>query len=461
MARARTPSSPSGLPVASVALGPGLRLTVVRTDRFTTTYCRVVLQRDLSADTTATAVLAPVLRSATARHPSREALAHRLADLYGASLGVGVEKLGDRGLFSASLEWPTAGLPGAGRLLGQGLGLLREVLTAPKRGPGGGLDPDIVATEHVNQVRAIRALKDEKGRYAVRRALAEACAGEPFALDVEGDETEVARATPDVLAALHGRLLAHAPAEIFLVGDLGLREAVAAVRTHLLWAGRGTPWRLPPAVSVRAARTRPLRLREREPLSQAKLVLVLRGALPRGRGATAAARTLAGVLGGGPYARLFKVVRETHGLCYSCGASWVDPKGLLLLTAGIDPPHEVRARRLMLDLSREVAGGALEPTALQGFREAAAHRVASLRDSRGALVAWLLEASTLGLDPDPRRLLDDLAAVRPADVRAVGRRLALDTQYLLGPDLRRAHGPRARGVTPPRRPAARARSRRS
>ena len=66
--------------VRSVTLGPGVRLHLVRTDRFTTTFCRVALHRDLALETTATAVLAPVLRSATAKHPTREALAHRLAE---------------------------------------------------------------------------------------------------------------------------------------------------------------------------------------------------------------------------------------------------------------------------------------------------------------------------------------------------------------------------------------------
>ena len=90
----------------SATVARGIRLHLLPTDRFTTTLVRVVLHRDLGPEATATSLLSAVLESATQRHPTREALAHRLADLYGAGLDVGVDKLGDRQLLSASLDWP-------------------------------------------------------------------------------------------------------------------------------------------------------------------------------------------------------------------------------------------------------------------------------------------------------------------------------------------------------------------
>ncbi len=193
----------------SVTLPRGIRLHVLPTDRFATTICRVALHRDLGPEATATSLLGSVLESATARHPSREALAHRLADLYGAGLSVGVEKLGDRQVLSATLDWPTAGLPGRGATLAEGLAFLREVLTEP-RVEGDALAADIVATEARNLGRALAALRDDKGRYALRRCLEAACRGEPYALDVEGRLEDLAAATPTALRALHRRLLATA-----------------------------------------------------------------------------------------------------------------------------------------------------------------------------------------------------------------------------------------------------------
>jgi len=415
----------------SVTLPRGIRLHVLPTDRFATTICRVALHRDLGPEATATSLLGSVLESATARHPSREALAHRLADLYGAGLSVGVEKMGDRQILSATLDWPTAGLPGRGATLAEGLAFLREVLTAP-RVEGEALAADIVATEARNLARSLAALRDDKGRYALRRCLEAACRGEPYALDVEGRLEDLAAATPTALSALHRRLLATAPVEIFLAGDVDPARAKALVAKHLVWTGRTrSVAAVPPAASVRRAPARAARLVERDAVTQGKLAMAWRAPLRPDDPRLPAALVLAGVLGGTAVSRLFKVVREEHGLCYDAQAGWVKSKGLLLVQSGVEPKHEPKARKLVHALLAEVAGGTLDAQAFEAVREAARARLAALRDERGGVLGLLQEASAFGTDPRPERQLRALLAVTPADVKRVGRLLAPAASFFL------------------------------
>ncbi len=415
-------------------LVPGVRLHLLRTDRFTTSYCRVVLHRDLGPEATATAVLGQVLQSATARHPTRAALAHRLADLYGAALSIAAGKLGDRQVLSGSLEWPTNHVPRARGVLGAGLGLLREVWSDPKRGDDADLDPELVQTEKVNHVRMLQSRSNDKARYALRECIARACAGEPFGLDSQGTVEDVAAITPATLATLHERLLSRAPMEIFLVGDLTLRDAQRAVRDHLLWPRAARSARIPSAASVHPPRARARKHVERQPVTQGKLVFAYRGAIGPKSAAAPAAETLAGVLGGGAYARLFRVVREEHGLCYYASAAWHRAKGLMIVQTGIDPSKESKVRRLVASLTKEVAGGALEPTSLDGFRKDLGHRVAALRDSPRAMVNWYQQGLALGLDPSPHTWLRSLERVTPDAVRRAGSKLALDTTFYLAPE---------------------------
>jgi predicted Zn-dependent peptidase len=417
-----------------------VRLHLLRTDRFTTSFCRVVLHRDLGSEATATAILGQILQSATARHPTREALGHRLADLYGAALSVGVSKLGDRQILNASLEWPTDHIPRARGVLADGLSLLRGVWSEPVCEQVGGeavLSPELVETEQRNHLRMLASRRNDKGRHAMRRLIAALCAGEPHGLDAQGREQDVPAATPARLRALHGRLLARAPIDVFLTGDLTPADAVRAVRTHLLWPGRAArPMRVPPVSSVRPPRARPRHLVEHDRIVQGKLVFGYRAPVKPTAKAAFAAETLAGVLGGGSYGRLFKVVREVHGLCYYASAAWQRAKGLMFIQTGIDAANERRVRRLVAALTREGAAGELEASSLAAFRQDAAHRVAALADSPRAMVGWHLTALTLGLDPSPRAWLRSLEAVRPADVNRLGRRLRLDTTFLLAPKAR-------------------------
>jgi hypothetical protein len=103
----------------------------------------------------------------------------------------------------------------------------------------------------------------------------------------------------------------------------------------------------------------------------------------------------------------------------------------MLIQSGIEPATEPRATKEILALTREVAGGALEATALHGYREAVAHRVASMRDDRGALLGWVQECLALGVDPSPSRFLDRLRRVTPSEVRRAGAQLRLDTTFFL------------------------------
>lgn len=75
---------------------------------------------------------------------------------------------------------------------------------APRRGRR--VAADIVATEARDLTRSLAALRDDKGRYALRRCLEAACRGEPYALDVEGRLEDLPAATPVALRALHRRL---------------------------------------------------------------------------------------------------------------------------------------------------------------------------------------------------------------------------------------------------------------
>lgn len=431
MPRAACLNLPIVRPVA-----PGVRLHLLRTDRFTTTVCRVVLHRDLGPEATATSLLGQVLQSATARHPTREALARRLADLYGAALHVTVAKAGDRQLLTGSLEWPTAHVPRARGLLAKGLELLREVWSEPLRrargARAGPLDPDLVATERVNLVRMLRALEDDKYRHALARCVAATCRDEPHGLEVLGRVEDAEGVTAEDLGTLHARLLSRAPVDVFLVGDLGPREAVDIVRRHLLWEGRAArPFALPSATSVRRPRSRPRRIVEHDRVNQAQFVAAYRAPVQVTSPLAPAALTLAGILGGGSYGRLFQVVRETHGLCYFEEATWNPAKGLLLVHIGTDPEDEPRVRRLVHRLVGEVAGGVLDPAAHRGLLEAVATAAAALGDDRATLLGWHQYRAMLGLDPSPARHLDALRRVTPAQVRRVGRGLGLDVTYVL------------------------------
>jgi predicted Zn-dependent peptidase len=422
-------------------LQPGLRLHLIRTARFATTWCRVAFPRALDEDAAAVAVLGQVLESATDVHPSRQALAERLDDLYGASLAVGVEKFGERQLLAATLEWPTAYVPGAEQALFGGLGLLREVLTQPARAsadPHAPLRADLVTNEVRNLARAHASLRGHRAAWTLRQLLQRVCRGEGFALDARGSLADLADIDGARLEALHAALVSRGPMEVWLVGDVPPKAAKRAVSRQLHWPRSARLASVPRAWSVRAGPARAGHARETKAVQQTRLAFAWRGALRPKTKAAGVAGFLAGILGGGAAGSLFRTLREERGLCYDASASWNRSKGLLIAQLGVDPADEPRARRGVYELYGRLCEGHFAESARTALLEDQRRRIDGMGDNRGALVGWYQATSMLGLDPRPEVHFDRLARVRPGDLRAVGRRLALCGTQALGPD-RGAH----------------------
>ena len=192
--------------------------------------------------------------------------------------------------------------------------------TEPKRGATAPSTPRSSRRRRRNLARALAALRDDKG--ALRRSGAASSSRARASRSrstPRGASRTSRRRRPHALAALHARLLATAPVEIFLAGDvaLGTRRR-PRVERHLLWPGRARAPGAAPARRRPSARrgARPRRVVERDAVAQGKLAMVFRAPIAADSPLVPAAQMLAGVLGGSAVSRLFKVVRETHGLCY-------------------------------------------------------------------------------------------------------------------------------------------------
>ena len=340
---------------------------------------------------------------------------------------------GDALLLVAQLEWPTAFRARSGAALTRGLHLLRSVFSDPVRVPSHGLDPDLVETERRNLARTLRAQSNNKSAWAVRRCVATLCEGEPHAASALGDPDVLPSVTPLDLARLHASTIRRAPVDVYLVADLAPNAAVTRLRNHLLWPRGGRLLPKAPRPRPRPARTRVRRVFESADVAQSQLVLAWRGAVRLGTAASRAAGVLSGLLGPGSYGRLFQVVREEHGLCYSIGSSWNGLKAYQLVRTGTAPEQVRRADRLIRRLVREVGAGQVPDACWSGFHADLAERVRALGDSPAGMLRFWQDRIAHELDPSPSRHGNAVKAVRLADVRRVARRLALDTRVELGP----------------------------
>ena len=415
---------PALLLFQSASLGDGLELHLRRTKAFKTVACRVVFHAPLDDASAARALVPRLLGRGTARLPSLRALQIELDRLFGASLAGDARKMGDRQLVQIRSDWVMdrlAGMP----LLNEMAALISEFV----REPVGLGQPDVFLHERKGMGDEADSIVDDKAGYARHRLISEMCRGESYARPAIGNAEEIRALELDQVRDEHTRLLTRTHVDIFLVGDVTMRDARRFAKALNLGPTRR------PARLRRTQRRRPTRartVREREDIAQARLAMGFRTRIRPDSVQLPALLLMNSLFGGSSVGKLFKVVREQESLCYSIGSQLERTKGLLLVHAGIDAAHYPKARRLILKQLAELQNGQISDESfaqahgmlLSGFR--------SLRDSPAALIDFALERTANGLPVDLDGLLRTIETVTVRDVKRAARTVELDTVYLLG-----------------------------
>ncbi|MHC4449174.1 MAG: EF-P 5-aminopentanol modification-associated protein YfmF [Planctomycetota bacterium] len=403
-------------------LGPGFLLHHRRTKAFKTVAARLVFRTDLDDWTAARAMVPRLLARGTARLDSIAAFQTELDRLYGASLGGEARKIGERQIIQFRSDWVHDRIADA-KLTRSMADLMAELVHTPAPWTDA-----IFERERKILLDESRAVFDDKGRYARQRLVEEMCRWEAYARPAIGRENEIESLTLDDVTQAHADLIARAPADLFIVGDLTWAAAQRFARRLRLHEGR-RPRRLrrPPRVAPGKVRT----VRERQEIGQAKLELGFRTSI-RLWSRRYPALVLANALyGGTPVGRLFKEVREKASLCYAVSSGLERTKGLLIVQAGIDPGKYKLARRMILQQLKALQEGDIAADSLAQARAMVLSGLRSMHDSPAALIEFALERTLNRITPDLSGLEAGLLAAKPAGIAAAARSIELDTVFLL------------------------------
>ncbi|MCL2084405.1 MAG: insulinase family protein [Oscillospiraceae bacterium] len=420
-------------------LAPGVNLTCVTGNRYKTNVMTAYLLRPLdSREAALNALLPQVLRRGSRKRPDLRRLSEALDDLYGASMAAGVRKIGEWHAFGLSADFIGDAFCGGGKGAGQTSGmaeLLTETLLCPAVRDG---VFDYVESERDKLADAIRALKNDKTSYAVRRLEALACGGEPYGVGELGDERSVSEITPESLWEHYQRSLAASRLELFYCG---CSENAAELLTGWLdrrydgfrggFKGRVCDRPQAPFVT-KAAEARAFT--ERMDVTQTKLALLWRtGTAADGEGFMASylAQTL---YGGGTTSKLFLNVRERLSLCYYAMSALDRHKGVMKAMSGVESVNAERARDEMLRQWDDVAAGRFTDKDMAGAKAALVNAWRKQCDSPGGLERFWQGQAAAGLTGAVGDWEAELDGTGHEDVVRAAKNFTLDSVYMMIPD---------------------------
>ena len=413
----------------TIELLPGVTLRCHPDTRFKQGCLSFSVIRPMCAEEAALNALIPaVLLRGTKKYPDLRAITLKLDDLYGASIGTQVRRVGDyqtMGLYCGFLEDRFA-LPGD-RILAPMVEFLREVLLEPVQ-ENGVFSKAFVESEKKNLIATIESELNDKRAYAMGKMLRTMCKADTFGIPRLGDKEAVAAITPERAWNHYHKSLRESRIDIFYVGTAPAEE-VARLLMPLFDNIERNYVNLSGQTAFHDAGGGDLT--ESMDVTQGKLCMGYVTPVTNRDEGFVATQVMNTIFGAGMTSKLFMNVREKMSLCYAIGSGYYGTKGIVTVSAGIDFDKEQLVRDEIGRQLDALRSGDITDAELTSAKEALLSSLRGTHDSPGSIEGYYATAALSGMGMTPDVYMDAVRSVTREQVAESAKLLKLHTTYFL------------------------------
>ncbi len=415
----------------SIHINKNIRLNYIPMDKVKTTSVGVYIHRPLNnEDVSFNALLPMVLKHASKRFPSREDIAKHLDNLYGATMGATVIKLGeDQVIYFDAETISDKYTPDNERLLSELLKLLMSVIFEPKAS-NGGFDKLIVEQEKKDAIDRIDAFVNDKRQYASTRCQAETARGTNYALLRLGDREVIKGITEKDLFDYYKSAITSSVIDIYICGSADLNEAKEVI-SSFVDGFTFSDAEVPDTELISRDIKEVNNVCERMDVTQGKLSLgFLTGISPTSKEFSDLV-VFNSIFGAGAHSKLFNNVREKLSLAYYASSSLEKYKGMLIVNAGIEFENYQKAYDEILLQLEEIQKGNITEHEFTSSINTIVNSYNSYYDDQRALATFYLTEAVSGRNMTIDEIISDIKKVSVKDVIEVANNIKLDTVYFL------------------------------
>lgn len=407
----------------------GAMLSCITTDKFKCEYISLLFTLPLAQEAVqANTLLIPILCRGTERHPSKREINLHLDDLYSTSISVQNHRIGDMQQIGLTAHFPGGRFVGGGGILSDVLETMADLLYRPLL-RGGRFCEDFVENEKAVLRDHIRAAINNPRSYAKAGCRKLLCAGEPYALRLDGEEEKLSAVSAQSMTAHYQAFISSAVPTFFYVGSASVDEVKAAIAAHF---PKFSAQRNAFSSILKRCDGAPKRVEEEMPVSQGKLAIGFRTDLSIKDGDKAKALAVMNeIYGASPASKLFLNVRERQSLCYHCGSTLSLFKGVMFVGAGMTPENREVTENAILSEFADMQGGRISDTELLAAKRSLDLACRQALDSPGALSAFYGRRALVDIDETLEQYREAIAQVTKDDVVDVANRVQCGAVFFL------------------------------
>lgn len=407
-----------------------VNFTYIPKSKFKTAMISFSMFTPLSKDEAAkNAILPNLLSHSCKKYPTLRSIGIKLEELYGASVGTSISKLGDYQVLTLCAE----GLEGKFAYenpnnISELTNLLCEMIFNPDLEEGK-FKEENVAQEKRQLIEDIMSEMNDKRIYATRRCEEIMFSEEKYGVNVLGDIKTAKKLTAEEITQAWKKLLSSSHIEIMVIGKASREAILTELRKYFSEIKREHSTILKTEIIKKAERVR--EFTESMDVTQCKLVMGLRSEIAYPDKDVPAMIVMNALFGGTAQSKLFLNVREKLSLCYYCSSKYNKQKGVLFISSGVEKHNLESAKKEILRQLKEVKIGNFTDSELAEIKLHLSQTIEGVGDSLSSLNSWYIPQSFFGNMKSPSKFIKEINEVSREKVIEVANKVTLDTVYTL------------------------------
>ena len=398
-------------------------------DQYVTQHVRIWLAQPIEKGIFSKAsLLASLLRRGTKRHPSQRQIVEALESLWGAEMHTQISRVGGSQLTAISLQLPDGRyLPQAGsELLTEGIALLTELITQPHR--VNGLFPQGSFDQEKERLQAaIENRKNQRSAFAQQRLQELVYADSALASPRSGRLEEISALQNKDVVDFYDQTLKNSEVIVGLCGN-HVEDFTAEKAQELLSWPRQPLVRQP--LAAWPHRQEVSETKEVLPGEQSQLLLAFSSEIAYEDPLNLPLSVFNGIYGAFAHSRLFRTVREEHGLAYATGSRLDRATGVITAYAGLEASSAALAKEKMLEELHRLQQGDFSEEELHMTQQTLCEQLRGMnQEAEGRLDFRINQILMKHGDADD--MMHQIQAIKREQVVEAAQRVHLHTTYFL------------------------------
>lgn len=408
-------------------IGKGINLYVSQMDKFKTLTINIYINNRLSNETAKFALLPSVLKRGSQNYKTYKEITRHLEELYGATFSFSIYKKGERQIAQFRLEITDSSYI-KDDITEDGVKFISDILLNPLV-VNNGFDSKYVQQEKEKQKNLINSRINEKTKYAVDRCIEEMCKDEDFSIYELGSIDDVEKIDEANLYEYYKKVIKTLPVDIYVVGNVSVDKIKSLFdkyfkidRTDVVYIPDTPIYKKVDQVKY---------VQDQLDVTQGKLTLGFRTNVKPGDDEYFPLLVLSGVLGGGPFSKLFINVREKASLAYYAQTRLERFKGLMLIMSGIEIENYQKALDIILKQVDEIKNGNISDYEFDSTIKALNTSMNSVKDSATQISDFYFSQNLSHTNYSIDDFINKINEVTKKNIVAVSKNIQLDTVYFM------------------------------